>query len=415
MHIMKNGKNVYIIGAGVAGLIAALHLEEAGFSPTILENSDRPGGRVKTDTLEGFRLDLGFQVLLTQYREARHYLNFEELKLRRFAPGAVVFSGGRRFRISDPLRDPSRLFEMAFSPVGSLADKFRMWRLTEKLKKRSVEDLFPSVDTPTLEYLENLGFSQRIIQQFFRPFFGGIFLENELRTPAAMFRFVFKMFSEGDAAIPAEGIGEIPFQLRSRLERTRIRYHCPVELVEGQEIILKGGERLPFDRLIIATDPSSLLQGLKGQSFSYTSTTNLYFKAKRSPLQSPTIALVADTDNPINNFCALTDVSPAYGPQGSVLLSVSLKEGPSPENAEQRTLDALSQLTRMPQSDFEFIKRYDIPRALPALDDLHYDLQPMQTRLTDTVFTAGDHLLNASLDAAMRSGRRAAEAVLQSF
>lgn len=412
---MNNPPTIYIIGAGVAGLIAARHLEEAGFSPVILENADRPGGRVKTDTVDGFRLDHGFQVLLTGYKEARRYLDFDALDLRRFEPGAMIFSGDRRFRISDPLRDPSRLFQMLFSPVGSLADKFRIWRLTNKLKKRPVEDLFPKVDMPTLEYLENQGFSQRMINQFFRPFFGGIFLENELRTPAAMFRFVFKMFSEGEAAIPAEGMAEIAYQLRGALERTRIRYNCRVQSAEGSELILDGGERLSFDRLIIATDPYSLLRGLKGQMLAYTPTTNLYYKARRSPLRSPLIGLVADTDNPINNFCALTDVSPHYAPAGFTLLSVSLKEGPAPVDVEKKTARALSDLTGLAEGEFEFVARYDIRRALPALDDLHYDLQPTQTRLTENVFTAGDHLLNASLDAAMRTGRRAAEAVIQSF
>jgi phytoene dehydrogenase-like protein len=184
-------QDIIIIGAGLAGLVAAKHIEAAGGSPLILEASDRVGGRVKTDVKDGFKLDRGFQVLLTGYAEAQEYLDFAALDLRSFQTGARIFADGRSFLIADPLRDPAQVWRMVFSPVGSLLDKIKMWQLTQQLKRLSPSKNFDHNHVSTLDYLQKeWGFSDRIIRQFFKPFFGGIFLENALLTPASMFRFV---------------------------------------------------------------------------------------------------------------------------------------------------------------------------------------------------------------------------------
>ena len=412
---MGNQLTIGIIGAGVSGLIAARHLEEAGKYVEILEADDAPGGRVQTDRESGYLFDRGFQVLLTAYKEVERYLDTDALMLERFRQGAVIYKGGRRFRIADPLRDISQLLPMIFSPVGSISDKIKMWQLANELKKAESSSLFVRQDIPTLEYLEDYGFSEQVIERFFRPFFGGIFLENELRTASGMFRFVFKMFSEGDAAIPRKGMGEIGKQLAGRLVKTRFHYGSRVASIEGTQIIMENGERRAFDKLIIATDPHPLVPALQGQHIVYTGTSNLYFSAKRGPLQERIIGLVADADNPINNFCELTAVSADYAPAGRVLVSVTLKEGPPVSDIVNETRQALAKLTGMKVEDFEFLKMYQIPHSLPALEDLRYDLPATQTKLTDEIYLAGDYLLNASLDASMRSGRRAAEAVLNSL
>lgn len=406
---------IVIIGAGVAGLVAALHLEKAGYTPMLLEASDRVGGRVKTDQEAGFLLDHGFQVLLTAYREAREYLDFDALDLQRFQPGALIFAGDRSFRVTDPLRQPSGALDMLLSPAGSLKDKWLIWKLTRELKRSNRSDLFKEGDISTERFLRDYGFSDRIIEQFFRPFFGGIFLENELQTDAGMFRFVFKMFGEGFAAIPRKGMEQIPRQLKSRLTKTEFRFQARVKKVEGRYIYPESGQPIEYSKLIIATDPNPLIPALKGQSLEWESTCNLYFEAEHSPIGEAVIALVADKDNIINNWCVLSDVSSAYAPAGKALVSVVLKEMPAPGNEQiaEQAIAALERLTGRNDLGLRFLARYDIPHALPRIGFMEYDIPFTQSLLTENIYLAGDYLLNASLDAAMRSGRKAAQALIQ--
>lgn len=415
---MENSK-VVILGGGVAGLVAARQLEQAGISPLLIEGSDRVGGRVKTDSRAGALLDHGFQVLLTGYREAKRHLDFQALNLKTFSSGAIIFTGSQKIRLADPLREPSQFVTMLLSGVGSLRDKWLLFRLSRQLKKRAPESLFPgdSGQESTLDFLRRYGFSEKIIENFFRPFFGGIFLENELRTPAAMFRFVFKMFSEGYAAIPAGGMEQIPRQLADRLSKTTIRTDTRIKRIEAPFLYTESEEQIAFDKLIIATDPHGLMPNLPEHGPAYVHTCNLYFRAERSPLPSNTIALVSKAGSLINNFCVLTEVSPIYLEGDAHLLSVTLKDIPQPgDNADlvasvQREFAELTGYSEQ----LEFLARYDIPKALPVNDMPAYSLPSTQFTLTNDIYLAGDYLLNASLDAAMRSGRLAAQALLDSL
>ncbi|NVK48531.1 MAG: FAD-dependent oxidoreductase, partial [Cyclobacteriaceae bacterium] len=245
-------ERIYIIGAGLSGLIAALELEKSGFHPIILEATDRIGGRMKTDEVDGFLLDHGFQVLNTAYPEAKKYLDFQALHLKKFDPGAVIFDERESYIISDPLRNPLKVVSMAFSKVGTFMDKVKMFTLTQDLKQKSIEDIFSAEAIPTHQYLKNYGFSDQIIENFFKPFFRGIFLEKHLNTSSRMFEFVFKMFAMGHAAIPEKGMGEIPNMIREQLSATQIYFNHPVEEVQGSTILMKNGEELEADRIIIA-------------------------------------------------------------------------------------------------------------------------------------------------------------------
>ncbi|GAB5553671.1 MAG: NAD(P)/FAD-dependent oxidoreductase [Saprospiraceae bacterium] len=408
---------IVIIGAGVAGLVAAIHAEKTGKSIHLIEATDRPGGRVKTDEIDGFRLDHGFQVLLTAYHEAQRYLDFSTLQLKKFNNGALIFQGDKSYQIGDPLRDPSQLLNMAFSSVGTLKDKWLIFKLTQSLKKQDRSKVFKAQDQTTLAYLQDYGFSEQMINRFFRPFFGGIFLENDLNTSASMFRFVFKLFSEGSAAIPNLGIEAIVDQLKAQLSNTTFHFNQKVDKIEGKSLQLQDGTSMDFDKVIIACPPGDILPNLQGSELAWTSTCNLYFTTEKSILNSKSIALVTDPNSPINNFCVLTDVSDAYTSSGKSLVSVTLKKYPKTSmdlSFYQSIAKELASLTNYP-GDITFLKRYDIPQALPVIDDLEYSLPNTQFTLTDDIYLAGDYLLNASLDAAMRTGRLAAEAMMDSL
>jgi protoporphyrinogen oxidase len=409
-------QKIYIIGAGISGLIAAYELERAGYSPEILEASDGVGGRVRTDMENGFRLDRGFQVLLTAYPEAKRYLDYEKLNLKMFDPGAMVFKPGDFFAIHDPLRNPMRLFGMAFSKVGTFKDKFKILSITNSLKKKTEEEIFAEPSIPTIDFLRNYGFSETILDNFFKPFFKGIFLENALQTSSRMFNFVFKMFSIGYAAIPEKGMQEIPNQLKSKLQKTVFHFNSPVERVEGNTILLEDGRKLQADKVIIASRPDKVLPQMEGQVKEYRKVINLYFSLEKSFIAQPMIGLVPDTKYLINNFVFMTDVSKSYSNTGKALLSVTVTQDSKADDLLIKMVALeLEALTGIKASYFEHIKTYVILDALPQVDDMQYTISPTNTKVQDHVYLAGDYLLNGSINAAMTAGRKAAEAVMLSL
>jgi protoporphyrinogen oxidase len=407
--------NVIVIGAGISGLIAAYELERSGVKPILLEATDKIGGRVITDEIDGFLLDRGFQVLLTAYPEAKRYLDYEALQLKRFSPGAIIMKPGNSFAIHDPLREPAKLFGMIFSKVGSLTDKIRIYKLNKDLAKMSIEEIFETPSKSTLNYLKDYGFSDTIIDNFFKPFFRGIFLENELSTSSRMFQFVFKMFGEGYAAVPEKGMGEITKQLSQKLQHTTIKLNSPVKSVMGKEVTLENGEVLEADKVIIACRPDSIIPQLEGQIKPFRSVYNVYFSLEKSFLIQPMIALIPDDNYLINNIVFMTDVSKAYSQNGKALLSVSVtKSIKDPSNLEKLISIELEALSGIKAEYFKHIKTYQLIDALPDVDDMKSNLPFTNAKLNDHVFLAGDYLLNGSVNAAMTSGRKAVEALLLS-
>jgi len=407
---------IYIIGAGISGLVAAIELEKNGFSPIILEGSESLGGRVKTDEIDGYRLDRGFQVLLTAYPEAKHYLDYQALNLKYFEPGAVIFDVKESFVITDPLRNPLKIVGMAFSKVGSFLDKVKMFSLTQSLKRKTVEEIFSAESIPTLQYLKSYGFSDQIISSFFKPFFRGIFLEPHLNTSSRMFEFVFKMFSMGHAAVPAKGMGEIPKMLRQQLSRTQIYFNKKVKTVRQGHIELENGESLVADRIIIATQPDPVMEQLQGQFGKPKHVTNCYFTTQKSFMARPMIGLIPGDGRLVNNVVFMDDVSEEYAPKDRSLLSVTVLDHSLPEKDLIKAIQVeLERISGIKGEYFKFLKTYEIPYALPSLDDMRYAMAFTETKITDHVFLAGDYLLNGSINASMTSGRLAAEAVIHSF
>ena len=403
---------ITIVGAGISGLIAALNLEEKGFSTTIYEKTSSSGGRVKTDVIEGHRMDLGFQVLLDAYPMAQKYLNLEALKLQKFLPGAVIFKDGKAQTLGDPLRDLSLLLPTLASGLGTFADKFKILALNRELKKIDAESIFKEPETTTLQFLQNKGFSQNIINDFFKPFFSGIFLEPDLKTSSRMFRFVYKMFGEGLATLPLDGIRAISKQLEMRLQRTEIIFDTEVTEVSGQELVLKDNTLINSDYIIIATPAAKLVPNLRGQGNAWKGCDTLYFSAKKRAIDKPLIGLIASKKALINNIFYLTSLGRQWSDSGELLcVTVVKSHNLDQHNLVTRVQNELKEFCEI--DNLSFIKHYQIARGLPDLSDVQYDLAPSESQLTEHIFLAGDQLLNGSLNAAMISGERAAQGIIE--
>jgi protoporphyrinogen oxidase len=386
---------ITIIGAGISGLTTAVYLYKKGYEIRILEASERAGGRIKTDLVNGFLLDRGFQVLLTEYPEAKALLNYEKLNLKKFLPGATVLYDDGQFEIADPFRRPSLLFSTVFAPVGSIKDKLNTFFLKNKLTNRSLSTIFKQPEIETVAKLKEYGFSEKMINRFFKPFFSGIFLENDLKTSSNMFDFVMKMFSEGDAAIPELGMEEIPKQLVQMLPPESITYNHKVTAIENNTIICENGTKFSTDKIIIATEATGFANKFIVETKQhYHQVTNVYFEAKLAPTNKAVVILNAATNKKwVNNLTVMSNVSHKYAPKGSVLISISLNGIPAEDDVTlaQNMKNELKKWFGNQVDDWNMIKTYRINYALPNLNSISNELDVSQFKINENLFICGDH------------------------
>jgi len=412
---MSYNSDVLIIGGGLAGLCCALRLHQSGLSFQVLEASDGVGGRVRTDKVEGFLFDRGFQVLLTAYPEARRVLDYDALNLRPFYSGALIRYTGRFHRFADPWRYPIDGIKGLFSPIGSVSDKLRVRKLRQQVLTGSLQDLYNRPETTTLQALRNTGFSENMIDCFFRPFIGGVFFDSNLGVSSRMFEFGFRMFSMGDTALPSKGMGAIPDQVAARLPAGTVRTRVRVESIQEDGVILESGEKIKAHAVVVATEgpEAAQLLGDKEKTGS-RSVTCLYFETNEPPVSEPLLILNGEGKGPINSLCSPSSVAPNYAPPGKSLVSVTIIGNPD-QGDQQLETAVRAQLTEWFGRDaggWRYLRTYRIPHALPLQVPPVSDptLRPAQIR--PGLFVCGEYHSVASIQWAMVSGRQAAEAVI---
>lgn len=413
---------VIIVGAGLAGLSCARELQRRQIPWLLLEAKHRVGGRVQTDLVEGFTIDHGFQVLQTAYPEARRELNYEQLRLRPFLPGALIRTQGRFVEMADPWRRPGKLFSVLFNGVGTFGDRLRLAYLRASLAGRLPEQTWQldGADCSTADYLrKSLGFSDDIIQRFFRPWFAGVFLEPDLATSCRMFRFLFGTFASGDAALPADGMESIPRQLAESLPADSIRVGCPVRSVSRQTVTLETGETLAASAVVLAVEgpAAEKLTGGRLPSAGVCATTCFNFAADAAPFPEPLLVLNGDERGPINNLSVISNVAPETAPRGKALISVSLigDLGSRLSETEAAVRAQLHDWYGPKTATWRLLKtriiRCALPQQLPGSGG-----HPDGGRLTDEgLHLCGDFVSTGSIHSAMLSGRLIAGRVAESL
>lgn len=420
---------VAIVGAGLAGLTCARILHAKQIPVLIYEKSDGVGGRVRTDIEAGFRLDRGFQVLFTAYPAVRRRLDLAQLDLRQFEPGAIIARNGRRSMLSDPLRDPAAFWPSAVNTDVTFGDKLRTLLLTLRLKSQTRCQTISGQDTTTQAYLQQQGFSAKFIDNFIRPFYGGIFLDRSLQTSAKVFRYTFKMLSEGQTVVPATGMGRIPQVLAAPLQKEGlIKLNSGVQsLQRGADgrvtgLILESGQTVEADIVVLATTApeAARLSGLQTTE-GKVSTICLYYAGRNSLYKAKKLVLNANPDPFINNAVLLTNVAPEYAPVGQHLLSASILGEPDLDDDKlfQKGLEDLRKMFAGDQQALNALTNYKplaVKRvayaqfAQPA--HIHTNLPANATSSPGLVFAA-EFTEASSLNAAMVSGEKAAKVIVE--
>jgi phytoene dehydrogenase-like protein len=393
--------------AGLACLVAARTLVAAGRDVVVLEASDAPGGRVRTDLVDGHRLDRGFQVLLTDYPELPRHLDLDSLDLRAFDPGALVRVGDGFHRLVDPFRAPVAGLRSAFAPVGSIPDKLRVARLRRRLLATSAPELLRGEDITTAEALAAEGFSSAMVERFFAPLVGGIQLDPSLGTSRRMFDVVFRCLARGDSAVPALGMQEIPRQMAAGLPPGTIRCDAPVRAVAPGRVELADGEVVTAAHVVVAVEGPAAARLLDLAPVGSRSASCAWFSAPAPPVDDRLVIL--DGAGPARNVAVMTNVAPGYAPAGRALVAAA-----APGRADDSLAPAVRAQLRgwwgAQVDGWDHLRTDAIAHGQPDQAPPFAPKQAVAVR--PGVWVCGDHRDTGSIQGAMFSGRRCADAVL---
>ncbi|MEW2558823.1 NAD(P)/FAD-dependent oxidoreductase [Streptomyces griseorubiginosus] len=410
MPASPNIPDVLVIGAGVAGLACARDLLAAGLDVQVVEASDAVGGRMRSDRVDGFVVDRGFQVFNTSYPQVRRRLVLRGLRLRPFTAGVLVHTAGQgTLRFQDPTRRPHAWSTLLPGRLAGPRDLVALGLLTARDLFAPVSRVKATRDRTTRTALADAGFSAEFVERFFRPFLSGVFLEDELETSSRFLHLVWRSMLRGTLCLPGAGIGAVPAALAAELPAGTIRLETAVRALTDEGAVTDSGQELPARAVVVATGPGPagrLLPGLKVPDCRVVTT--YYHVAQRSPLSEPT--LLVDEGRRFLNTCVLSEVVPGYAPDGYALVGTSVLGGDA-DGREGAVRAALAEVYGTDTTGWDLLTVRTIVDALPVM------APPLPLSRTTRVgpgrHVCGDHRATGSVQGALASGARAAREVLR--
>ncbi|MEV6708823.1 NAD(P)/FAD-dependent oxidoreductase [Micromonospora wenchangensis] len=401
--------DVVIVGGGLAGLAVARRLHRAGVPWRLLEAGDRIGGRVATDTVDGYLLDRGFQVLNTAYPRLGTLLDLGTLDLGWFTSGVLVRRGDRLDRLVHPLREPGGTPATVLADVGSLPDRLRFAALATGCATLPAHRLLDAPETTSETALRRAGLSDNIIEELIRPFLSGVLVDRELETSSHVLAMILRSFVRGRIGLPARGMAALPQAVAAPLPADLISCDTQVTSVAPGRVHTPAGE-IHCRAVVVAADPTAattLLPTLpRVRTHSYTT---YYHSAPEPPLDEPILLVDGDRRELVANTVVVSRAAPSYAPPGRHLVATSVVGPTAPPEPTIRA--ELDRLYGRSTADWEHLTTVSVPHALPAAP-------PPQGRLRKPValgggiFVAGDHRDSPSIQGALASGWRTAGAVL---
>ena len=408
---MTKQVEVAIIGAGLAGLACAIELQKNKIDFHIFEASDGVGGRVRSDVIDGFILDRGFQLYNPSYAEGKRLLDYQSLDLKPFTPGVAIRDGKRLRLVVDPFRSKDFRFRLLKDLPGNTLSQLGLVRYFLKYLITSDAQIATTKDISAEASLTKSGIRGSLLEKLFRPFLQGVFLESELSTSRKFLDVVLKNFLQGIPSVPAQGMQEISNQLAAKIPKDKISLNTKILRLEANKLITQEGG-IEARKIVVATDPSTAISWLNLEPKKMHSVTTWYFKADKSVnfivKQKPILFVDAQKSGPLTNAVVLTNAAPSYAPNGEVLVSASAI---SPN--EIADLDSvkkhLAHLFGVNTDSWQLIKEYKIKEALPAMNPPFSLINSNQ--INNDLFVAGDHRATSSIQGALLSGTNTATLV----
>ena len=409
---MSKHVEVVVVGAGLAGLRCAAELESAGVGVVVLEASDGVGGRVRTDRVDDFWCDRGFQLLNPAYPAAKKYVDLAALGLQSFEPGVAVRRPDGLTLLGDPRRAPGLLRSSLSSGLVSPRELTALGRFVGSTLV-SPQRALRGGDEPLDRALDRAGVDGALRRDVLEPFLAGVLADSSVTSSANLVRLLVRAFALGTPGLPARGMQALPDQLASRLrEPVRLGQAVTGLLDSGSRVeVAADGGTVQARAVVVAVGPDQVDALVPGQGPPTRGLATWWFAADDKPFDRGLLTLDARPGSgPIQHAAVVSNAAPSYAPQGRHLIEATVVLDRAPDATEADVRRQLGELWDTDANAWDLLVRHEIPHALPFQPA---PLRPRQEpRVAEHTYLAGDHRDTASIQGALVSGTRVARAVL---